>query len=358
MARFYTPKAVRMFSISLYYDGSPNIRTLGTYAPDWRGKQFMLGLPAPPSPSYIPDLSKNTEIVQSRIKSSDYPFVYVSSDCRISRDALRNSGFHIVRSKERANIILLPKLITTHTYDFNICCLDDNGTVTLFLLDPDDIAGITPDMITKIMDYIKSRGYVNKDAPGNEFIYDANKLSMDSIYVVPKCADFEDLWQKHDNKTKFAFEHNVVLTPSVEITPELFDVWDKCRDMDILCCALMQCNWQKYPITLAYYLRKNKSSISLYTNNAQTYILEQIGFYDLKRNGTIDKIVKPEDWNMLQKCRMHQLGVSENGGFIKVKPLDVDNKDLSALPFRIQVKPMYITEPRPYKDLVQSAENM
>ena len=57
---------------------------------------------------------------------------------------------------------------------------------------------------------------------------------------------------------------------------------------------------------------------------------------------------------MLQKCKMHLLGLPEEGGYINMKSPD---PKLLGLPHRIYVKPMYITEPARYKDLMEAAKN-
>ena len=323
-------------------------------ASDWKGKQLIFGLNRPPSRGLSPYPTGGS--FETTINATKAPFLYVSSDCTISRDALRNSGYKIVRSKEKASAIILPKLREFATYTFNICILKASGAVTFVQL-TDLISGnIKKEEVETFIHFLKTKtSLAGDDENSYTLIYDEDSLKKMTTYVIPKCADYADLWGRDEGDWTFGFENNILLTPTVEVTPELFTIWDKCKDMWVLACALTQVDWQKYPVTLATYLYDNKTQIRQYVNTYQKHILEQIGFYQLWNNGTINRAVEPEDWNMLQKCRLALLGLPETGGL--VKPEKVGLK-VGNLPCRIQVKPLYITEPAMYEDLLTAVKNM
>lgn len=355
MVEFLTPRYINLYVYGHDYSGAPIIKKTGYGDGNlFRGKYLVFGLSHPPSWA-ICDTPDSTETVSSirKINSVEYPFIYVAPECKTSRDALRNSGFHIVRNREKASVVLLPELKETVTYNFNICIIENEITVNLFSISDVLLSSIKEDKVQTIEDNIINKLY-SGDRQGL-VIRHGDKLEKQIVCAITKCEDFKYLWDTSKENTKFGFEKDLKLTPSIEVTPELFAVWDKCNDTHVIACALAQCDWQKYPTTLAYYLWKNKTSIRYAVNSSQDYILKQIGFYQLYNNNTCDNIVEPEDWNMLQKCKLYKLGLPENGGLVKC---EMSGGKFQDIPIRVQVKPLYITEPAKFENLIAAANNM
>lgn len=345
MVTFVTPAAISSFKIVTDYYGNFSIRNLGSPSYTmYAGKQLCFGLTNAPSQGYPYQVH-----LAYGLSCNEYPFLYVSPECSISRDVLRNSGFRIVRNKEKASCVLLPPYKESARFTYNVCVIVDGKNVNLFSIENSD--NLTAERRDKILELIKGK-YSSLDQARVKYIHSA-LLGESNIYVVPKCENYIDLYIGSADGPYYGFEDYIELIPSVEVTPELFTIWDKCDDLDVMACALANCDWQKYPVTLAMYLYENKTGIRHHANNSQSFVLKCIGFYDLWRNGTMDRIVEPEDWNMLQKCRLHALGLPETGGLLKTK-CDASK----GLPCRIQVKPMYIKEPALFKDLMTAMENM
>lgn len=352
----FTPTAINIYQLYYNYSGNLQIRSLGVpgYVNDWKGKQLLAGVATPPSRGIY--RLPNTSHIDNTIDMVEHPFLFVSSECNISRDSLRNSGYKLVRSKEKASLVLLPKMQETAAYSYNICIVVDSSMINLFTLGENASKHINKSNIQDIIKTLKTSKFPTIEETKLKVLYDPEELREMPLFSIPKCEEYADLYREQKDEMTFGFETDVVLTPSIEVTPELFSIWDKCDDMNVLACALAQCDWQKYPTTLALYLYSNKCSLRYHVNNSQQYILKQIGYYELYNTGTLKRAVEPDDWNMLQKCKMHRLGVSENGGLLKVK--SKINDDLEGVPYRIQVKPMYITEAARYEDLVTAAKNM
>lgn len=62
--------------------------------------------------------------------------LYILSDCKINREFLRNSGYTITRSAEKADLVVLPKLIYKQNTD-NYRFLYSKTNDTWYLIDPD-----------------------------------------------------------------------------------------------------------------------------------------------------------------------------------------------------------------------------
>lgn len=345
MVEFIIPSEIHSYRVETDYYGALRIRQYGdpSYG-TWAGKQLCFGLENAPSHGYAYPAH-----LAYGLNCNEYPFLYVSPECSISRDILRNSGFKIVRSKEKASCVLLPPYEESASLTYNVCVIIDGKNVNLFNIEKK--SNLTEERCDKILELIKGK-YSSLDQSKIKYIFNT-LLGSANIYVVPKCENYIDLYKGNSDGPYYGFENYLELIPSIEVTPELFTIWDKCDDSEVIACALANCDWQKYPVTLAMYLYENKPGIRHNANNSQSFILKCIGFYDLYRNGTMDRVVEPEDWNMLQKCRLYSLGLPETGGLLKTE-CDASK----GLPCRIQVKPMYIKEPALFQDLMTAMKNM
>ena len=342
---FIIPSEMHSFRVESDYYGNLRLRSTGDISYSiWGGKQLCFGLKNAPSQGYGYQVHLAYDL-----NCNEYPFLYVSPECSISRDILRNSGFKIVRNKEKASCVLLPPYGESASFTYNVCVIIDGKNVNLFNIDKK--SNLTEERCDKILELIKGK-YSSLDQSKIRYIFNP-LLESANIYVVPKCENYIDLYTGSADDSFYGFEDCIELIPSIEVTPELFTIWDKCDELDVIACALANCDWQKYPVTLAMYLYENKQGIRHHANSSQSFILKCIGFYDLWRNGTMDRIVEPEDWNMLQKCRLYSLGLPETGGLLKASC-----NASKGLPCRIQVKPMYIKEPALFKDLMTAMENM
>lgn len=346
MVEFITPIEMHSFRVESDYYGNLRLRVTdcASYS-TWGGKQLCFGLKNAPSQGYAYPVHLAYDL-----NCSTYPFLYVSPECSISRDTLRNSGFKIVRNKEKASCVLLPPYGESASFTYNVCVIIDGKNVNLFNIEKK--SNLTEERCDKILELIKGK-YSSLDQSKIRYIFNP-LLESANIYVVPKCENYIDLYTGSADGPFYGFEDCIELIPSIEVTPELFTIWDKCNELDVIACALANCDWQKYPVTLAMYLYENKQGIRHHANSSQSFILKCIGFYDLWRNGTMDRVVEPEDWNMLQKCMLYSLGLPETGGLLKASCDSVSK----GLPCRIQVKPMYIKEPALFKDLMTAMKNM
>jgi hypothetical protein len=355
MVQFFTPTYLETCTYEVDYRGNPRISS--NYSVDktlYRGKYLVSGLAYGPSHG-IANPADSADMLNSyeRIASSKFPFVYVSPECRTSRDTLRNSGFHIVRNMDNASFVLLPDMKELASFSFNVGIVTPMERIYLFTLSNELYENLKPEDYNVILDNIHNMKFSSWQKSDLQFINEADLHTQD-MYSIFKCPDYKLLWEKSDTDRKFGFEKDVALVPSIEVTPELFSVWSKCKDYHVVACALAQCDYNKYPITLAYYLWQHKCNIRHYVNDSQKYILKQIGFFDLcDKGGTYNRVVEPDDWNMLQKCKLYDLGLPETGGLIKGHSANV-----SDIPSRIQVKPYYISEPTNFNVLINAANNM
>ena len=77
-------------------------------------------------------------------------------------------------------------------------------------------------------------------------------------------------------------------------------------------------------------------------------LFEEMGYnseHSWQTNIMTRREVTPEDWNLLNKFIMDELGVPETGGFIDKEIEDLDYLQREIIRHRLAVAPQYITEP-------------
>lgn len=345
--RFIHPNSIVQYGFEWDWNGNLRMHSTYTKVSEYRGKQLVFGFNCDPSTTISPSPKVH---MMGYVDSSMKPFLYVCPEVSISRDSLRNSGYKLVRSKDKANCVVVPDMHTVMSFCYNFAVITKSDDVFLFCF-----SGATASTATfeenKVNNIIKQcigDRVPHEDGENLEIIND-KKLGQHKAYTIIPCDEYEAMYDSNansDNPVSYCFENNLKITPSTEVNPELFAVWSKCSDSDIIASAVMQTDWQTYPFTIAVFLRNKFPYIYANKNKSFQYVLNEIGFYDLKNSNTSSKLISPEDWNMLQKCSLYFLGLPENGGF-----LPPEKEVSSLLPHKICVKPLYIDSPASYETL-------
>ena len=277
-------------------------------------------------------------------------FLYVAPECTFSRDALRGSGFKIVRDWERANLVVLPQVEIFFNTECDIIIEYDTSALRLVDIGNKFERTATDEKLLHLKEELKKHL-----SGGNniQHIWINPDLKPMSFYTINRCEMYKDIFSDDPIRARFCFEHEIRIVPTLEINPELFTIWKKCNDRDVLKCAVQQVDWQKYPITLAWFLNSYCPYVYIGANSYLKNILDTIGFTDLRAGNKLNKEVSPEDWNMLQKCEMYFMGLPEQGGFVDATSVTIPKCVRS----RVAVKPIYIDEPQNFEDLMQVAKN-
>ena len=198
---------------------------------------------------------------------------------------------------------------------------------------------------SEVVDKFFKKRFGDIDKSSFTFIYNKD-FTLQKAYTVQPSSEYENMWDHASEGVNYCFENNVRLHPSIEISPETFAIWKKCNEDNIIVSAILQSDWQTYPITIATFLREQFPYIHTESNKAFQNVLKEIGYYELRNRNTTSIVVSPEDWNMLQKCQIYSLGLSETGGFVSSET-DIP----STLAHKICVKPTYIDEPATFDSL-------
>ena len=357
--KFVHPRSIYIYSFEWNWNGRLTVN--GTYCKqtEYKGKQLAFGFRGDPNVSLIPS---PTVHVKRFVDCASDPFIYVCPEVSTARDSFRNSSYRIVRDKEKATCIVVPRIKATMPLRYNIAVVTKENDVYLFSYSGNGTYTAKKEEVDGVMKQVIGRRIVGRtdddDDNGNivgpeDEIIKADDLSERTAFIINACDEYPCMYSEDPDARyiNYCFEDTPRLIPITQIGPDLFAVWGKCTDSDIIASAVLQCNWWEYPFTLASFLREHFPYIHGKTNKSLQHILHEIGYHQLREKNNVEKLISPEDWNMYQKCKLYELGLSENGGFLPPE------RDVSGLlPHTICVTPMYIDAPASFATLKNLAK--
>lgn len=270
--------------------------------------------------------------------------IWVSPDCRISRDVLRNCGYQLVRSKETADRIVVPEVIGKY------------GSICFGVL-------------AKPMDPDRSELYALNIYQYGKLLSDSNKYAADEtrenikrvlahyslvplqfqlynlgrLTFIPDYEIYKDVLNCRTHNNKFISETALLVNTPLTISPQTLELWERMPD-DMLEKAICSSNWTDYPFTL------------------YNFLYEKTGKYNVINNGKSENIklvrdcieraqkmpVSPDDWNMYQRYFLYKNGLGEEGGFISLDKSFTTRYKYGLLRCKLAVKPLFVDKPVPW----------
>jgi hypothetical protein len=308
------------------------------------------------------DWNKPHRMIESNswvhISANNAPKLFISSACKLPRDLVRNSGYQITRDKDKADFIIIPNCNAAKiaTYKYNLAFKrDGSDDINLIVINRTDGGNkFSEDDVNIILNNVK-------DNEGDvEFFY-RNNLEPFYCSFLPKCDEYVEIYENilsNKSTLKYVRDNMMQLTGSNTISIETLEVWSRIGDRQVLEKSVINSDWSKYPCTMAVFLAAEQSIYCNYASGQWKWLLNQIEYskFDTYRS-LDDRVITPEDWNMLQKWIMYKLGLPENGGYLN---LNISNIDPNYRPFirtRVCCMPYKISEEMTFDNIAAAAQN-
>ena len=235
--------------------------------------------------------------------------VYVHPDARLSRDLIRKSGYNITRSKDKAELIIIPQPKYESFIDmkYHIACRE-GGIIYLFSVR--DEYGI--DIPEEKLDDCKERitQFLGNDQI--EFI----SCSLDTLMTCtffPKVEEYKELIE-NDKPQKYVFDTKIQLQPNVDISVETLDVWARLSDNNMLSRFICASNWKDYPFTLRMFIDAEQYGLRYQSNKNIRMILEELG---VGKSIPGNLIVSKKDYDLFISYVFHKLGRNPSASYIE-----------------------------------------
>ena len=266
--------------------------------------------------------------------------LYINSECKLSRDIIRQTGYKITINKEKADYVVIPYKHDYTSYEFDILA---NKGDDVFLFQSDKRSFRT--MCTNKGDIKKQL----EDGGYTDVVF-FDEVVGSECYFIPKFDVYEDIIANGANGVNYIYEKDLRVKPSIELSVETLNVWKNITDDNLKAKLLATSDCTKYPVTLIYFIHTYWWRYLYGISDAHVKrILDIIGYDEnqsLANNMFYRRVVQPDDWNLLTKFILDKVGVSEEGGFITDNNiLNLDDLEKTVLRSRLCVAPFYIKEP-------------
>lgn len=342
-------------NLNLYADGSCSRRSC------WEYKRRVVTNKVA---TYIPD--EDWDTIQTLYHlTEDVSFVsgaklFVASECKISRDTFRTSGYTITRDKNKADVIVVPDVLRRNYYS-SYCNFVAKKNGNLYLINVEKCGWDSPSFDESDVYFVKK--YLTE----NGFEPDDTQRTRIQVWFLPKCEEINEVLTGNELPVPYIQESLVPVTPSTTISPETLTFWENVTDNNLLARTICTSNWMKYPVTLLCFLVFFKGDVNWCNFNVGDgkssignfrRILEKIGYQYNYYKGWVfqNRIISPEDYAMLQSFLYFKLGIGEKGGFVTTSAMNQLAPELQEfLQTRIALAPLTLVAPVTCENLKEMA---
>jgi len=271
--------------------------------------------------------------------------LYFAKECKTNRDVYRNSGYSIVRDADKANIVVVPDVLSDY-YTKMTCNIvaKDESCNHLYLVTIKKNGYSKGQFDAADLDAVRS--YL-RDVKG--FVVDNAQCFNLAVWFIPKCDIICDVLNSTHKERVYCQENKIPIKAPTNICPETLIFWENMTDINLLTRTICTSDWRNYPLTTMVFLSIKQgmpdSNFTRYITGDFRNLINNVGWTywaDLKYN-LEGRSVSPKDYKMLQSYLFAKIGVDENGGFVGQKDLNRIPKELQELLlFKVALKPQDI----------------
>ena len=283
--------------------------------------------------------------------------VFISPKCRISRDVVRND-YKIVRSPDKADAYVLPMMKKTFWTKTRVAVYSRSNEC-FYVYQCNKESGLGYD--DKDFDFSSMKhdiiNALNACFSGTIDIYHNDDMSEFSVFCTKKNNDLPEIVNGFYPSRRYIFENTLPVNPPTSIDIQTLEIWRHMDDNNLLAKAISMSNWRDFPFTVCWFIHHFAWRISGIHSSDTEFMLDAIDYYDYDDENTetlYNRMISPDDWNLVQKYLLYRLNLPETGGFRntgnKTRRLSCQN----LLRERSAVAPMLISVPQPLGELVRT----
>ena len=282
--------------------------------------------------------------------------LFVSSESKIPRDLIRNSGYKITRDINNADYVIIPKPECTTGSQANLFFLtQDEDFYQVFIYDKAVNERRTNYSFDEL-EIIKTAIGL-KYGNGTFYAYATPQL----CYFIRNVKEYEDILKRQTSGRCHVLDTNLKLNPSTNISPENLHIMSKMDDEKAVLKLLMSSDFTRYPLTLCNFLFNDLDVDYGYGYGDQAnWFMKTIGYDEFYASGgeRYLKMVTPEDLKMLQDFILYKLNLT-GPGLVTEDTFKDDkmNGYRQLIGYRVAIKPYKIDEPVDFQTLNSLIKN-
>ena len=290
--------------------------------------------------------------------------LFVDPKSGLSRDLLRNSGYSITINKDKADCIVVP-YINNNAFaslegQFVFTTNSDNILYLVSVIK----RGSRYEHYTELSekDFNRVIGHINNFVPEEDrecFLYNSLHTNI-NVWFIPNIESYKEILSSNfwDNNVmtgrRYIFDSRVTINAPVKIDIETLQLWSHNNDNLILEKSVINSDWKKYPLTMCFFMSNIKRILGPTNNYNLALIRDAIGYNEYISHN-YNRVINPEDWNLLQKFLLAQFGLyDQDKGFVDNFAKSIQ---LNMIRSKIAVSALYIDKPTFYPDLIAQVKS-
>ena len=287
--------------------------------------------------------------ISSIIKDST---LYFSSKCNVPRDLVRNSGYKITYTFDKADFIVIPEPKEEWYYQSNMVVrniINDDVYICRLI---GAYAETTYDA-----NFLMNKLACKLDVERFDLEhFELPKFQTVHVWRTQDLPEYERILQG-DNSKRYIYESNLPLVPANTLSVETLDLWRRLAKSDdnLLDKSILNSDAREYPFTMYMFLYYDKAMEYVGMTQKRSWLMESMG---IKNKFPSNVLIEPKDLNLIQDYIMYISGASENGGYItpqKYNELPYQYQKIIRSKFAIA--PIRAKNPILYSDIKTIAEN-
>jgi hypothetical protein len=263
--------------------------------------------------------------------------LFISKKSKISRDVLRNS-YKIKLDPASADYIVFPKLKDIYHTCANLYGLDANGILWYSWINdvPDYHSNVDYIFQSAVDEFCRRSGVKRED------VHHKDDFSYATISYITACDEYKEMILNRSANRVYIPDVSVPFTPLNKITPQTLKIWSRISETNVLEKLIVGSDWQKYPTTLALFLKEEQQDFESECGQQGKLVLDAIHYWEnLKPGYGSIRRVDPEDWNMLQSYIFYLMGLDET----KASYVNLSSFDNLPRSYRNFIKKAFAVQP-------------
>ena len=282
--------------------------------------------------------------------------LYVSKSSKLPRDLIRNSGYKITLSPEKADYIIIPKPVKELSPEKYNIIIRDTVSEEVFIC---GIRNMCLSLKLPVEKYVEKLAFDRKRSVADFEYYSPSSVADTEFYVcfTQDVPEFIDILRGNTSGKDYVFDTDLPLIPSSNMSVETMDLWARLlqNDQNIFEKAVINSDANKYPFTLHIFLNYDKDVRYHYWGQQFRDYLRRLGIYE-GFDGY--RTIEPHDVELVQKWIMKRMGADEDGGIVNFEMYNnMPYQICGMIRKRFVVKPVKVSGPITYTNLISQAKN-
>ena len=275
--------------------------------------------------------------------------LYISPKSKVPRDLLRNSGYSITYSMDKAEYLVLPAPKTDEKKRVVSAIVLNNSTGYVYLCDVENIFTTYNVPADDILNIVAKHESLSVD--DLEIFTLGDTLPKIVVWYTNDVPEFEKILRGEKLPAEYLFDNQIPIMPSNNLSVETLDLWKRLiqKDWNLFEKAAINSDAKEYPLTFATFLLVEGMSNYYWSQQFKWFLtsmkINDYGLYD-------EENISVKDMDMLSDWICHILSIDGKYGFVDEKSyVNLHWRYKKFVKSKIAASPVRIANPMKLKNI-------